>query len=109
MSSAEARDRIPSFLVDTLVSTNSLNEFFERALPQVAAAFDAARGILIDYRENTGRFDLLHFVGYGDRARNILQNQLHKDELKRAVDQKDPYLSESDPGRLFLPLYFTDI
>lgn len=108
MRPAESLERISSHLVETLVSTQSLNEFFERAMPALATAFGASRGILVDYRENTGHFDLLRFAGYGERARFELQHRLKDFELEKALEQREPYLGESNARLLFLPLYFTD-
>lgn len=101
-------ERISSHLVGTLVSTESLNHFVERVLPVLAEEFGASQGILVDYRENTGHFDVLHFVGYGKRARFNLQHRLKDFDLEKALQQREPYLSASNPGLLVVPLYFTD-
>jgi serine phosphatase RsbU (regulator of sigma subunit) len=100
--------QISSFLVQTLVQTKSLNDFFEWALPEISKAFGAARGVLVDYRENTGHFDVLYFAGYEDCARYRLQQELQTCDLKRGIDLREPYFSSSNPLRLFLPLYFTE-
>jgi serine phosphatase RsbU (regulator of sigma subunit) len=99
---------ISAFLVQTLVETKSLNDFFEHVLPEIARSFGASRGVLVDYRENTGHFDVLHFVGYEERARFRLQQELQVSELKRALEHRAPYSSTLNPGRLFVPLYFTE-
>ena len=108
MRAADTPERISSFLMDTLVSTNSLNNFLESAIPEISAVFGASRGILLDYRENTARFDLLHFAGFSEQARFELQHRLKEMDLTKAVEQRQPYLGESNPAMLFLPLYFTE-
>ena len=108
MRAADTPERISSFLLDTLVSTNSLNNFLESAIPEISAVFGASRGILLDYRENTARFDLLHFAGFSEQARFELQHRLKEMDLTKAVEQRQPYLGESNPAMLFLPLYFTE-
>src|SRR3989449_916667 len=108
MRAADTPERISSFLLDTLVSTNSLNNFLESAIPEISAVFGASRGILLDYRENTGRFDLLHFAGFSEQARFELQRRLGEMDLAKAVEQTQPYMGESKPGVMFLPLYFME-
>jgi serine phosphatase RsbU (regulator of sigma subunit) len=108
MGSADTPERISSFLVDALMSTWSLNAFLARVIPEVSAAFGASRGMLLDYRENTGRFDLLYFAGYSEQARFELQRRLREMDLAKAVEQKQPYMGPNS-GTMFLPLYFMEI
>jgi len=78
-------DSISSHLVKTLTASEGLNEFFENSIPYLAESFGANRAILIDFRENTGRFNLLHFIGYNQQGRFELQRRVHEMVLPRAL------------------------
>src|SRR5262249_14739649 len=99
-------ERLAADLVHTLCSASGLNEFVENALPSIAELFGAQRFILIDYRENTNRFDLLYFGGYAKQARFDLQRSLSSMDLEKALAEKQPYFLGADRKRLYLPLYF---
>jgi serine phosphatase RsbU (regulator of sigma subunit) len=96
-------------LVHTLCAAEGLNDFFEKALQPIAQAFGATRVMLIDYRENTNRFDVLHFAGYEKQARFDLQRSLMTMDLQRALSEKQLYFSGEDRKRLYLPLYFAKV
>jgi hypothetical protein len=105
MQPSESIEGIANHLVRTLTRTTGLNEFFETAIPLLAQAFGASRALLIDFRENTGRFDLLIFHGYENHGRFELQHRVRDMDLQRALAQKDPYAGEN--GKLlYVPLYF---
>src|SRR3954470_21957721 len=106
MRPAESPSGISNHLVQTLVNTSGLNEFFENAIPLLAESFGADRAILIDYRENSSRFDLLLWTGYPAQSRFDLQRRIADMNLEKAILQKEPFLSQDDPKLLFLPLYF---
>src|SRR5262245_51655341 len=106
--SSDLCSRVSNHLTRTLNDSNSLNGFLERALPPIARLFGAARTILIDYHEDTDRFDLLHFAGYPESARFELQHRLKNMDLERALKQKDPYIDAVDPPLAYVPLYFTE-
>src|SRR5438552_1002267 len=99
-------EKVASDLVHALCAANGLNDFFENTLPSVARLFSASRVVLIDYHESTNQFDVLHFVGYSERARFELQRGLRSMELQKALSQREPYYSGDDLTRLYLPLYF---
>jgi sigma-B regulation protein RsbU (phosphoserine phosphatase) len=99
-----AAETISSRLVKTLTSTEGLNEFFEVAMPLLTETFGADRAMLIDYRENTGHFDLLHFSGYGQHSRFELQHLVHSLDVRRSLSQQEPYLIGGN--LLCVPLYF---
>jgi len=104
MQPSESIEGIANHLVRTLTRTTGLNEFFETAIPLLAQAFGASRALLIDFRENTGRFDLLNFHGYENHGRFELQHRVRDMDLQRALAQKDPY---GENGKLlYVPLYF---
>ena len=42
--------------------------------------------LILDYRENTARFDLLHFAGFSEQARFELQHRLKEMDLTKAVE-----------------------
>src|SRR5262245_28351385 len=105
MQPSESIEGIANHLVQTLTRTTGLNEFFETAIPLLAQAFGASRALLIDFRENTGRFDLLNFHGYENHGRFELQHRVRDMDLQRALAQKEPYAGEN--GKLlYVPLYF---
>jgi hypothetical protein len=101
--------RLASELVQFMCAASGLNEFFENALPRIGETFGAQRVVLIDYRENTNRFELLHFDGYGKQARFDLQRNFASMDLEKALISKEAYVSASDRNRLFIPLYFASI
>ena len=98
---------IPNHLVQALTSTESLNQFCESVIPLLARSFGASRAILIDYRENTGHFDVLYFVGYPDQGRFQLQHRVRDMDAQKALTEKEPYFSGGNPNLMYLPLYFT--
>lgn len=99
-------DSISSHLVKTLTASEGLNEFFENSIPYLAESFGANRAILIDFRENTGRFNLLHFIGYNQQGRFELQRRVHEMDVPRALSEKSAYFSDGNSRLLYLPLYF---
>jgi len=99
-------ERTAQDLVRTLCATNGLNEFFEMALPEIAEAFGARRAVLIDYHENTNRFDTLHFWGYPPQSRFEVQRRIQSLDLGNALKEKGPFFPAGGPTRLCLPLYF---
>jgi stage II sporulation SpoE-like protein len=101
--------RLASELVHFMCAASGLNEFFENTLPLIGEAFGSQRVVLIDYRENTNRFELLHFDGYGKQARFDLQRNFASMDLEQALVSKEAYVSASDRNRLFIPLYFASI
>jgi hypothetical protein len=105
MQPAASIEGIANHLVQTLTQTTSLNEFFENAIPLLAQTFGASRAILIDFHENTARFDLLNFHGYENHGRFELQHRVHGMDLQKALRQKEPYFGEN-ATLLYVPLYF---
>src|SRR5262249_39248615 len=100
-------DLIASDLVHVMCAARGLNEFLENALPPVTRAFGADRVMLIDYRDNTKRFDLLHFGGYHKQSRFDLQRGLPFMELDKAFSQTTAYFADGNRKRLYVPLYFS--
>lgn len=94
-------------LVQSLTASAGINDFCERILPLLAHALGARRSVLIDYRENTGRFDLLHFSGYASEGRYELQHRIREMSLQRALEGKLPFFGADDRLQLYLPLYFS--
>jgi hypothetical protein len=101
-------DIIATHLVHTLTATDGLNAFFENAIPQLAEVFGADRALLIDYRETTGRFVLMHWFGYPGRSRFDLQHQAAQLEVQRALEDNEPFYSVGNRNRLYVPLYFVN-
>src|SRR5262249_466877 len=90
-----------------MCAARGLNEFLENALPPVTRAFGADRVMLIDYRDNTKRFDLLHFGGYHKQSRFDLQRGLPFMELDKAFSQTTAYFADGNRKPLYVPLYFS--
>jgi serine phosphatase RsbU (regulator of sigma subunit) len=109
-SSAELQsafpDHIATQLVRALTTTDGLNEFFESAIPPLAESFGTDRAILVDFRENTGHFDLLLWVGYPTQSRFDLQRRIGEMDLRRAIAEKDPFFAGNQQRIVVLPLYF---
>ncbi len=104
----ESRDMCV-FLTRVLQQTTHLSEYMERVLPAVGRSFGTLQVILVDYREQTNDFVLLHYQGYSSDARHLLQRRIAEMQVHRGIDERHPYFSETTPGYLCLPLYFRDI
>ena len=97
------------FLTRVLQQTESLSEYMEHVLPAVGRTFGTPQVILIDYREQSQHFVLLHYQGYPRDARHLLQRKISEMQLEKGLENRLPYFSETTPGFLCLPLYFRDI
>ncbi len=94
----------------SLLESANLAESMEMILPGVGRVFRTPKVILIDYREHTDHFVLLHYEGYAEpNAHYSLQRRMPKMELRRALDVRRPYSSSLDSRFLCIPLYFRDI
>ena len=94
-------------LARLLVKERSLNEFLEIVLPRVASAFGARGVALVDYYEQTDQFALLHMEGLGTDI-YAFQNRQEELDLRRSLDETDPFHPRGDSDRLVLPLRFSD-
>jgi serine phosphatase RsbU (regulator of sigma subunit) len=106
MRPAESPERIANHLVQSLIHTDGLNHFFENAIPLLAESFGADRAILVDYRENTSRFDLLLWTGYPMQSRFDLQRRVAGMDFQTAIIEREPFLAKDSKNLLILPLYF---
>ncbi|MBI4473615.1 MAG: serine/threonine-protein phosphatase [Acidobacteria bacterium] len=101
-----AAEHVSAHLIRTLTATDGLNDFFEKTIPLLATHFGAECVQVVDYRENTGHFDLLYFIGYSNRSRFELQRRLGELDIQRSLTETEPYFAGNDDRRLYLPLYF---
>ena len=92
-----------------LIDAESLNHYLEMVLPQIGRAFGTSRVALIDYREQSDHYVLLHHEGYPPDAHYSLQRRMDEMQVKRALKTRLPYLSKENPRLLCIPLYFRDI
>ncbi|HSR50065.1 MAG TPA: PP2C family protein-serine/threonine phosphatase [Acidobacteriota bacterium] len=92
-----------------LIDARNLPEFLEMVLPGIGRIFKTPKTVLIDYREHTDQFVLLHFEGYGPEARHDLQRRMPDMKLRRALELREPYRSSGDPCFLVIPFYLRDI
>lgn len=96
-------------LTNKLVRMTSLNDFMEEALPWIGRIFGTSKVILVDYREQTDRFVLLHFEGYAPEAHYGLQRKMYAMDLRQALRTAQPYHSATEPRLLCVPLYLREI
>ncbi|HSR70183.1 MAG TPA: PP2C family protein-serine/threonine phosphatase [Acidobacteriota bacterium] len=92
-----------------LIDSKNLAEFLEMVLPGVGRVFGTSRVSLVDYREHSDQFVLLHFEGYGHEARFELQRRMPQMKLREALKTRLPYRSSDDPRFLVIPFYLRDI
>jgi serine phosphatase RsbU (regulator of sigma subunit) len=81
----------------------------ERILPRAADVFGTARVCLVDYYEQSHRFELIHFEGYPPDSRFELTRRFLEMEVSRATMETSPYWSRQNPRLLCVPLYFRRI
>jgi hypothetical protein len=105
----ETTRRLAVELTEALVNESSLNEYLEKTLPLVGRLFGLSKISLVDYREQTDHFDLLHFEGYPPDSVSKLTRSFDSMELKKALNQRGPLWSSQQPSYLLIPFYFSDI
>ncbi len=96
-------------LCKELIEERNLNEFLENAFGWIGQAFGVGRICLVDYYEQTGYFDLLHFSGYPSDAVHQLGRRLEEMEVRRALSERLPYASTLNPHFWCIPLYFSQV
>jgi serine phosphatase RsbU (regulator of sigma subunit) len=96
-------------LSHSLVNDTGLNEYLSDVARHTSGLFGVDRFCLVDYREHSNRFELLHFSGYPADSRHRLQRRLPELDLERAVRQRQPFLPERHPGVLIIPCYMREI
>ena len=91
------------------MDTDNLADYMEIALPAVGRVFETPQVALVDYREHSNDFVLLHWEGYPTDARYALQRRLADVQIETALSTREPYTAPAHPNQLCLPLYFRDI
>lgn len=97
------------FCTRALIDAESLNHYMEMVLPRVGRAFGSPRVALIDYREQSDHYVLLHHEGYPADAHYGLQRRMDEMQVKRALKTRLPFVSGENDCLLCIPLYFRDI
>jgi hypothetical protein len=92
-----------------LTEVQSLNEYMEVAIPKVGSLLGSNRICLVDYYENTNRFDLIYFEGYPPDSRFKLQRRFQEMEIERALSTRAPFYSARNPNLLCIPFYFREV
>lgn len=93
-------------LMDSLVHGQGMNDFLHRFLKAAGSAFGVSRLVLYDFDETAGVFELLYFSGYPSGSRAELARRLRTMNMRRALEQPDPYWLEANARQLLVPLYF---
>jgi sigma-B regulation protein RsbU (phosphoserine phosphatase) len=102
----EESRRLAERMCHALVTDSGLNAFLEQTAHDVARCFGSSRLCLVDYNEHTDRFVLLYFLGYPADARHLLQRRMDTMELRRALREREPYQSRTNPHFLAIPCSF---
>jgi len=96
-------------LMGHLIESSSLNQYMQLVLPKIGRLFGSERLCLVDYYEHTDHFDLIHFEGYPPDSRFSLQRRMREMEVRRAVSERQPFRSATNPNLLCIPFYLQEI
>jgi len=102
------KQRLSQLLTEALVRGEGMNDFLGRFLSGVAEVLGVDRLVLYDYDEHVDAYDLLWFHGHPADARTELRRRLLTLDVRRALEQREPYRTDDDERQLLVPLYFQD-
>ncbi len=111
MTSVDVSDltgRLGRSFTSALVQGEGMNDFMHRFLAGIGEILEAPRLVLYDYDELYDVFDLLYFQGYPEDARSDLQTRLRRLDSRRALRDRDPFVTDDGARELLVPLYFQD-
>jgi len=107
--SGRPADRLGRLFAEALAGGESVNDFLRRFMAAIAATLDVSASVLYDYDEHADTFDLLYFSGYPSDARSVLHRRMESLNLRRALDQHEPYGVDAGGQELLVPLYFREM
>ncbi|MGA2262615.1 MAG: PP2C family protein-serine/threonine phosphatase [Acidobacteriota bacterium] len=107
-SAPDERRHLEEALIEGLVWGKGMNDFLHRFLQAIAGAFSITHAALYSFHQASSTFEVMYFLGYHGKSRSDLRKRLHRMNMERAIQQREPYWSDDTHRHLLVPLYFQD-